>query len=241
MLETLDWLRELSFLSVFLRLTLAMVFGGFIGFERARKRRAAGFRTYMLVCLGAALTMLLGQYEYQMLCGPWAETAAEIGTRVDVSRFGAQVINGIGFLGAGTILVTGKQEVKGLTTAAGLWASACMGLAIGAGFYEAVLLAVLLIFLVVRLLSRVEALMVEKGRNLNIYVVFESLDDLSDIIAAIKAHDVQIYEIEIEKAQEATGKRPGALFFLHLEKRQSHAKFMAALSEVESIYLMEEI
>ena len=114
MKETLVFLREFHIYSVALRLLLAMFCGGFIGFERARKRRAAGFRTYLLVCLGAALTMLLGQYEYQMLSGPWAEIAAGVGTRVDVARFGAQVINGIGFLGAGTIIVTGRQEVKGL-------------------------------------------------------------------------------------------------------------------------------
>ena len=133
MIAQLDWLREMSAVSVLLRLLLAMLFGGLIGLERVRKRRPAGFRTYMLVCMGAALTVILSQYEFYMVTHEWTELAAEIGLRTDVSRFGAQVINGIGFLGAGTIIVTGKQEVKGLTTAAGLWASACMGLAIGAG------------------------------------------------------------------------------------------------------------
>ena len=134
----IPYLREMNFVSVMFRLILAMVCGGMIGLERGRKRRPAGFRTYMLVCLGAALTMLLSQYEFAMVMGPWKGIAQELGMKTDVSRFGAQVINGIGFLGAGTILVTGRQEVKGLTTAAGLWASACMGLAIGAGFYECV-------------------------------------------------------------------------------------------------------
>ena len=124
-----DFLREFSFLSILLRLLLAMLFGGVIGLERGRKRRAAGFRTYMLVCLGAALTMLLSQYLHRMLNTVWSGAALTI----DVSRISAQVINGIGFLGAGTIIVTGRQQVKGLTTAAGLWASACMGIAIGAG------------------------------------------------------------------------------------------------------------
>ena len=230
MIKSLDFLRELNSWSVLLRPVLAALLGGLIGLERERKRRPAGFRTYMVVCMGAALAMMLGQYVDSLG-----------GTRSDMSRFGAQVINGIGFLGAGTILVTPKQEVKGLTTAAGLWASACMGLAIGAGFYEAVLLTVLLIFLVVRFLSAMESAMVERGRNLNIYVVFESLDDLGEIITAIKANGAQIHEIEIEKSEHSTGNRPGALFFLHMETRRSHAKFMAALSAVECIYLMEEI
>ena len=126
----IPYLREMNFVSVMFRLILAMVCGGMIGLERGRKRRPAGFRTYMLVCLGAALTMLLSQYESYMVTHAWHETAMEIGLRTDVSRFGAQVINGIGFLGAGTILVTGRQEVKGLTTAAGLWAAAALGLSL---------------------------------------------------------------------------------------------------------------
>ena len=121
----IQYLRELHFASVVVRLALAMLLGGCIGLERGRKRRPAGFRTYMLVCLGAALTVLLSLYEFTMVTGPWSDICAEIGIKTDVSRFGAQVINGIGFLGAGTILVTGRQQVKGLTTAAGLWASAC--------------------------------------------------------------------------------------------------------------------
>lgn len=156
MLQELDYLRELNIWSVMLRLTVAMVFGGLIGLERGRKGRAAGFRTYMVVCLGAALTMVMGQYEGYMLTEVWNEVVSKTDARADVSRFGAQVINGIGFLGAGTIIVTRKQEVKGVTTAAGLWASACVGLAIGAGFYEAVLIAFLAIFLSIRVLTPVE-------------------------------------------------------------------------------------
>ena len=107
MTETIAYLREFHFASVVLRLALAMLLGGCIGLERERKRRPAGFRTYMLVCLGAALTVLLSLYEYTLITGPWSALAAELGMKTDVSRFGAQVINGIGFLGAGTILVTG--------------------------------------------------------------------------------------------------------------------------------------
>ena len=168
----IPYLREMNFVSVMFRLILAMVCGGMIGLERGRKRRPAGFRTYMLVCLGAALTMLLSQYEFAMVMGPWKGIAQELGMKTDVSRFGAQVINGIGFLGAGTILVTGRQEVKGLTTAAGLWASACMGLAIGAGFYECVVLCTVLIFLCMRFLPAFENYLVEKARFINIYVDF---------------------------------------------------------------------
>ena len=151
-MDWLNYLRELNMVSVLVRLLLAMLMGGLVGVERGRKRRAAGFRTYMLVCIGAALTMLLGQYQSHMLATQWADTAKQVGMNADMTRFGAQVINGIGFLGAGTIVLTGRREVKGLTTAAALWACACMGLAIGAGFYECVLLGLILIFLCIRLL-----------------------------------------------------------------------------------------
>lgn len=240
MLERLDFLRELNMGSVIVRLALAMFFGGLIGIERGRKHRAAGFRTYMLVCLGAALTMLLSQYEFYMLTNVWTELSAEIGVRTDVSRFGAQVINGIGFLGAGTIIVTGRQEVKGLTTAAGLWASACMGLAIGAGFYECVMLAFLLIFLSIRVLPHVENFIIENARNMNIYVEFESLDDVGAIIGRIKAQGAQIYEVDINHGREEKFRNPSAVFSIRLHNKQPHTQVLAAISDLESVRTIDE-
>ena len=183
----IQYLREFHFASVVVRLALAMLLGGCIGLERERKRRPAGFRTYMLVCLGAALTVLLSLYEYTLITGPWSTLAAELGMKTDVSRFGAQVINGIGFLGAGTILVTGRQQVKGLTTAAGLWASACTGLAVGAGFYECVLIAFAMIFLSIRLFPIVDAYIQENARDINLYLEFNCMDDISTLINQLKA------------------------------------------------------
>ena len=233
MMEGLAYLREMNVASVLLRLTVAMLFGGFIGLERERKRRPAGFRTYMLVCLGAALTMLLSQYESYMVTHAWHETAMEIGLRTDVSRFGAQVINGIGFLGAGTIIVTGKQEVKGLT--------ACMGLAIGAGFYECVLLGFLLILLTNRLLPFVEDAIIESARNMNIYVEFQTLDNLGDIIARIKSQGGQIYEVDLDRGREERSKNPSAVFSIRLPSRHLHVRVLAAISELESVYAIDEI
>ena len=237
----IDYLRELNLASVFLRLTLAMFFGGMIGIEREKKRRPAGFRTYMLVCLGAALTVLLSLYEFTMVTGPWSDICAEIGIKTDVSRFGAQVINGIGFLGAGTILVTGRQQVKGLTTAAGLWASACTGLAVGAGFYECVLLGFLLILLTNRLLPFVEDAIIESARNMNIYVEFQTLDNLGDIIARIKSQGGQIYEVDLDRGREERSKNPSAVFSIRLPGRHYHVRVLAAISELESVYTIDEI
>lgn len=241
MLTQLDFLREMSFLSVTVRLLLAMFFGGMLGIERQTKRRPAGFRTYMLVCLGATLTMLLGQYEYTQLITSWAGHVAQVGTKIDVSRFGAQVINGIGFLGAGTIFVTGRKEVKGLTTAAGLWASACMGLAIGAGFYECVILGFAMIIAVARLLPRIETIVVERARNMNLYVEFRNLDHMGEIITCIKELDIQIYEVNIQKGREEKSRNPGAVFSLRLGGKQPHTQVISKLSEFEFVYLIEEI
>ena len=241
MLTQLDFLREMTFTSVAFRLLLAMFFGGMLGIERQTKRRPAGFRTYMLVCLGATLTMLLGQYEYTQLVTSWAGLASQIGAKIDVSRFGAQVINGIGFLGAGTIMVNGRKEVKGLTTAAGLWASACMGLAIGAGFYECVILGFAMIIAVARLLPRIESVVLERARNMNLYVEFRNLDHMGEIITAIKELDIQIYEVNIQKAREEKSKNPGAVFSLRLGGKQPHTQVISKLSEFDFVYLIEEI
>lgn len=239
MAEMIASLRELNIYSVALRLVLAMLLGGMIGMERGRKRRAAGFRTYLLVCMGAALTMLLGQYFVTMLDGSWKTLGDALGIKTDVARLGAQVINGIGFLGAGTVIVTGRQEVKGLTTAAGLWASACMGLAVGAGFYSCVIPAFLLILLSIRTLPWLENLIVENTRNINIYVEFDSIDSMAGIISDIRSRHVRILDVEIERDSEK--KQPGACFVLRMDKRMKHVDFLAALAENRAIRAIEEL
>ena len=117
MASVLSYLRELNIVTMMLRILLAVLCGGLIGLERERKNRPAGFRTYMLTALGATLTVLLSLQLDQMLHGPWREVAESIGATQDVSRFGAEAAKGIGFLGAGTIIITARQQVKGLTTA----------------------------------------------------------------------------------------------------------------------------
>jgi len=239
--QLMESLRELNMASVCLRMCLGIAFGGFIGLERGSKQRAAGFRTYMLVCLGAVLTILLGQYEHHMLTTVWASATQETGLKTDVARFGAQVISGIGFLGAGTIIVTGRQEVKGLTTGAGLWACACMGLAIGAGFYECVILAFLLIVVAIRILPAVESFVVDHARNMNLYVEFESLDDIGSIITCIKGQEAQIYQVDIDRGRDDTNRHPSAVFSIRLKKARMQEKLMVCLSEIAHVHFIESI
>ena len=241
MTETIAYLREFHFASVVLRLALAMLLGGCIGLERERKRRPAGFRTYMLVCLGATLAGIISQYNYVMINTVFADIASEIGRNTDVTRIGAKVIGGVGFLGAGTIIVTDRQEVKGLTTAAGLWASACMGLAIGAGFYECVILAFLLMFLCIRLLPYLENYMVERARNMNLYIEYASFDNIGLIIGKIKAQGAQIYEVNIDRSSERKGQYPSAVFTIRLAPNTHHAQVIAAISELDDVMTIDEI
>ncbi|MBO5682854.1 MAG: MgtC/SapB family protein [Clostridia bacterium] len=229
----------LTFGEMILRISLAALCGGLIGIERGRKHRAAGFRTYMIVCMGAALTMVLSTYLCAML-GIWTNIPDNART-TDVSRFGAQVINGIGFLGAGTILVTGRQQIKGMTTAAGLWASACMGLAIGAGFYSGALIACLLIVVAMVLFTKIESFILTRSKNVNIYIEFEHSDDIVDIIAKLKSIGVRIFDVEITKAKYAENKVPNAIITMRLPKKTPHTRVFSLISEIDSIRSIEEL
>lgn len=241
-MSLLNYLRQFNLASVLLRLTLAVVFGGIIGGNREHKRRPAGFRTYMMVCMGAALTMVLGQYQYAMLATVWKEAQREVGMIADVTRLGAQVINGIGFLGTGTILVTEQREVKGLTTAAGLWASACVGLAIGAGFYEGVLLGFVAVFLSIEVFPYVEEFILAWSRNMNLYVELASMERMKDFILLMKSMGIQIYDVELDRRGSGKGEEEvSVVFYLHLPKSQSHTKLLAKLSCSLDVRAIDEV
>lgn len=241
MLTQLDFLRDLNTASVFLRLILALILGGLIGLDRALRHRPAGPRTYALVCIGASLTMVLSQYEYVMLTTDWAPMAEAVGLKTDVSRFGAQVINGIGFLGAGTVIATNQQKVKGLTTASGLWASACLGLVVGSGFYEAALFAFLLILITMWLLRPLEEIIIERSRNINIYVEFRSIADMGEILKTIKDQDINIFDMDIHHGKEQIVQKPNAVLYLRMPHRAPHHELITLLSDLEEVYTVKEI
>ena len=151
MLEFLAPLRVMTVDNTFwvalFRLSVAAFCGGCIGLERERKHRPAGFRTHILICLGAAMTTLTSQY-----------LVLNLHLYTDMARLGAQVIAGIGFIGAGTIIITKRRQVKGLTTAAGLWASAIVGLCCGAGFVEGAIIATAIILFAEFVFAKLEYL-----------------------------------------------------------------------------------
>lgn len=183
--EVLEF-RELTMLSILLRPVSSILLSGVIGLERGLKNRAAGFRTYMLVCLGACIVMLTNQYIFQLL-----------GTG-DPVRMGAQVINGIGFLGAGTIIVTSRSQIKGLTTAAGLWCSACLGLAVGIGFYELAAVASVSILLVMTLFHSWEDFMRRNTKILTVYVELRPGTSLREFLDVSRENEIIVSNMQME-------------------------------------------
>lgn len=197
----LDW-NELNAVTALVRMLLAMLLGGFLGTEREHKHRPAGLRTYMIVCLASALVMLTGEFIFE-----------KYGTG-DPTRLAAQVISGIGFLGAGTIIVTSRQVI-GLTTAAGLWASACIGLAAGAGYYLGAVLCgvmVMVIMTVFRLLGRK---LMSKGNALHLFAVFECMGDFYHFVSEIQRQGYQLFEVEFTQ----TSRREEGPVFLNFGVR----------------------
>ena len=222
-------LREVTYLAVALRIVAAIVIGGLIGLERGLKNRPAGLRTYMLVCTGACLVMLTNQYIWQVY-----------GTG-DPVRMGAQVVSGIGFLGAGTIMVTRRNQIKGLTTAAGLWTAAGVGLAIGVGFYEAAIAGGLGVFFVMTLLQRMDRQVHSNATNLEIYVELDRQCPLGDFLRAVREQDIEIRDIQRELDVENDNGVRAYLSNLKLKTRHKHVEVLDALRTIPGVVYLEKL
>ncbi len=222
-------LKEINLVSVTVRLLLSLLCGGILGVERGRKKRPAGFRTYMLVCMGSTLVMITNQY------------IAELYGGTDPARMGAQVISGIGFLGAGTIIVTGRNRVKGLTTAAGLWASACVGLSLGIGFYSGALIGCLLIFIVMAMLHRLDDWVMASTKVINLYIEFEQMSDVGKFIRFTKEQGFRISDLELTRTNGVSDTGVGVLCNLRLPKKKPHAEILQMLSGIERVRYVEEL
>lgn len=183
--EKFPILFDLNIVSIGFRLIMGVMLGGIIGMERERHRRPAGFRTHILVCVGSVVAMITSIYLSKFY-------------GADVSRIPSQVISGIGFLGAGTIIVTGG-EVTGLTTAASLWACSAMGLAIGAGFYEVAILCCLLILLVITIFIGLETKMGRKERHITIRLALTEKKTLLDFLELLNKSSLKIISLNTDK------------------------------------------
>lgn len=234
--DFVESLRGFQFGSVLLRLLLALAAGGLIGLGRSQKRRNTGIRTYMLVSLGAALTMLISLYEYELLQTQWAWLWDAADVKFDGTRYAAQVISGIGFLAGGTIIGTAHQQVSGLTTAIGLVASAALGIAAGAGFYEIVLIGMVLIIFSMEVLQPFETAFKRRMRNITIAVEFGDMEDISTISKTILSLGAAIHDVDIERSEQEDALNPSAIVIIRLSKKNSsHSALISSVAELDCV------
>ena len=211
--------------SVIARLIIATLAGTIIGLDREAKNKEAGVKTHALVCMGAALAIIVNEFAFYQFPG----------SNIDITRMGAQVISGIGFLGVGTIIVTMR-----LTTAAGLWASAGVGLAIGFGFIECVIPAFILILFVYRVLGPLDKKFRRNSRSLNLYIEFKTNEDVRYFLRFLKEMHVKLYDFDFSKDQSGQ-QLIVAVVSMRLPRRSQKIKFKSQLRDNPHILYFEEV
>ena len=225
LIDRFEWLGDLNYMTLLLRLGIAAVCGALVGFEREVHGRAAGLRTHMMVALGAALTTLIGAFNVEILGNNWS----------DPMRLGAQVISGIGFLGAGTILLKKENsQITGLTTAAGLWSTAVIGLASGAGFYEGAFITAVLATVIFTLVSKVEHVMINKRPRFFVYLEIDGVDAVPSTVEAL-SEMVGAVEIQVTPPRSGTVGNVGIEALVRLPKKVSISKKLRKLESLDHV------
>lgn len=226
-----QWLEDISFGSIIFRLILALLCGGILGIERAKKHHAAGLRTYIIVCIGSTIAMMTNEF----IC-------AKSGLG-DGARLGAQVISGIGFLGAGTILVTSRNQIRGLTTAAGLWGCACLGLAVGVGFYTLAILGAILIIIIFAIMPKIEGLFTKNSKTFQIHIEFECRANLKEFIDFARNNLLKINSIDRNEAYSSSGLSVYTIFLMDISKNKKtiHKDYIDQFKSLSYVNYVEEI
>ena len=222
-------IREVTYGAIALRIAAAFLLGGIIGMERGMKNRPAGLRTYMLVCVGSCLIMLTNQYIYQVF-----DTG-------DPVRMGAQVVSGIGFLGAGTIVVTKRNQIRGLTTAAGLWAAAAVGLAIGIGFYEGAVLGGGAIYIVLTVMHRWDDRMHRNSRIMEIYVELSASVALGSFIRSVRSLELEIDNLQLDHSEPAEDGIRSFVVTLKSKSKRNHEILFNSIRAIDGVAYLEEL
>ena len=228
--EMLEIAQGWSLEALIIRMFWAMLVGTLIGIDREMKNRSAGIKTHVLVCIGAALVMMTSQYIQ----------VAFPEVKADLNRIGAQVISGVGFLGVGTIIVTGKNQVRGLTTAAGLWACACCGLAVGIGFIEGTVIALIFIMFTLKVLNLLDVRIHKNAKILDIYLEFENNKAVHQFTEDMHGLEVKISGFELAKSQ-IKGEGPSAIISLSVDDRKLRPVMLDTLRAMEYIRYAEEL
>ena len=231
MLHCFDFIREMNMLAITARLVLAVLCGGLIGLEREVRRRSAGFRTHILICMGSAITILTNLYLYQVMH-----------LYTDISRMGAQVIAGVSFVGAGTIIVTRSNRVKGLTTAAGLWTASIIGLACGAGYAECAIFATLMVMLAELVLIRIEYRFVKRSREVNLYVEYSLPSTVQRLVRVLRTEKIPMNDMEVNRMAEADGGyRYSAILTILLTRQDMEQKIIQKFEQTDGVLGVEKL
>ena len=210
MKQLIDFLQDFNAWTVIIRTVLAILAGGIIGLERGKQGRAAGMRTHILVCLGAALTAMIGFYLYYSL-----------GVSTDPMRVSAQVISGIGFLGVGTIMLKGRFQITGLTTAAGLWATAAIGLALGIGFYIGALATFVGAVLTVTVMHSLEYKITKRYNRFGMYIEIRS-DELVRKAIDTLSTKYRISDVQVTSPRSGKSGNVGIEINVHVSTISPH-------------------
>ncbi|MCR5771353.1 MAG: MgtC/SapB family protein [Butyrivibrio sp.] len=226
----LDLVHEFTILGIIIRFVFATIVGIVVGIDREMKNRAAGIKTHVLVCLGACMVSTTSQYVSIYFAG----------TPGDINRLGAQVISGVGFLGVGTILITGKNQVRGLTTAAGLWVCACVGLAAGIGFIEGATIALLFIIFTLKFLNIVDNRIHMYAKDFELYIEFENTKSIRMFIDDMHKKEISIYELNVNKS-DIKGQGPVAIARVGVSNIKDRPTFIDSLRDNEYISYVEEL
>lgn len=229
MYELIEILSEINVISIFVRMVLAMILCGVIGIERGIKNRPAGFMTYLLVGCGSTLIMITNQYIADKYVG------------IDPTRMAAQVVSGIGFLGAGTIITTSKREIRGLTTAAGLWAAAAVGLAIGIGFYSAAVIGTVLIMLSLIWLKKIDAYVKTHARVIEIYLEYNREFLMKKLLDYFEEQQYELFDMEIGKVKTLDGELGNLNFMLDLKQKVNHGILISRIEDIPGITNVREV
>ena len=223
------------------RLFIAVLFGGIVGYEREKNNRPAGFRTHILVCFGAAIvSMVQDQLRLDILDLARNESIAVASViKTDLGRLGAQVISGIGFLGAGSIMKEKGETVGGMTTAAGIWATGCVGLGIGWGFYNIAVAAIVFMLLIMVSFKKFESKLVRKARLIKFEVKF--LDEEGYVNGLLEAYEIfrqkSIRITQIDKVQE----EDRVYFTVSMKGRNNISDVIVSLSSVKNVEYVRDV
>ncbi len=226
----IDYLQGTSSIAVGIRLVVATVFGGLVGWERIIKHHSAGIKTHALVSLGSASATALNIY-----------LAMLPGLDADVSRIPAGVVSGIGFLGAGTILVTGRKQIKGLSTAATLWVTSCMGMAIGAGYLEIGFVCLLMVAFSNILLKQLSNKVEGYSKYMNIYIEVNKNRGVNKLMKMLSDQGYTIISMTKSKEKTLQSSDTGLILDLDLDKKRSHHEILNMLSNEEYVNYVEEV